>query len=54
MTEHDPIGPDDRDLDDGGLDLTPRVTEPGRTGRSGKRWGPLVVLVASSAWARSS
>lgn len=39
--------PDDRDLDDGGLDLTPRASEPaeGRRRRS-RRWLPLVVLVA--------
>ena len=24
--DHDDLGPDDRDLDDGGLDLTPRDT----------------------------
>lgn len=44
MTE---LGPDDRDLDDGGLDLTPRdagaVRRPRRS--SGRRWGALVVLV---------
>ena len=37
--------PDDRDLDDGGLDLTPRdvaATTARRAGR--RRWGPLVVL----------
>lgn len=40
------LGPDDRDLDEGGLDLTPRDATPGRTRRSsGRRWGALVVLV---------
>lgn len=37
--------PDDRDLDEGGLDLTPRADEPGRTSRATRRrWAPLVVL----------
>lgn len=37
--------PDDRDLDDGGLDLTPRDVAPGRLGRSARRrWAPLAVL----------
>lgn len=38
--------PDDRDLDDGGLDLTPRVTEPGAGRSARRRWAPVVVLVA--------
>lgn len=41
-------GPDDRDLDDGGLDLRPRTdgsTPPsGRSGRN-RPWGAIVVLV---------
>lgn len=40
-------GPDDRDLDDGGLDLTPRPVGdgPGRAGRRRRRrWVPLAVL----------
>lgn len=37
--------PDDRDLDEGGLDLTPRDLEAAAARRSGRRrWGPLVVL----------
>ena len=46
MSEHDPSRPDDRDLDDGGLDLTPRDTD--RTaGSSGgfRRRGAVVVLI---------
>ncbi len=40
-----PDEPDDRDLDDGGLDLTPRTATPGRVGRSARRrWAPLAVL----------
>ncbi len=40
-----PDGPDDRDLDDGGLDLTPRsVSAPGGRGL-GRRWGAVAVLV---------
>lgn len=39
--------PDDRDLDDGGLDLTPRDVEATAARRSAKRrWAPLVVLFA--------
>lgn len=39
--------PDDRDLDEGGLDLTPRDLEAAAARRSGRRrWGPLVVLGA--------
>ena len=39
--------PDDRDLDEGGLDLTPRDLEATAARRSGRRrWGPLVVLGA--------
>ena len=40
--------PDDRDLDEGGLDLTPRTDRPVRRARRGNRWvavGVLVVLV---------
>ncbi len=37
--------PDDRDLDDGGLDLTPRADAVARPVRSARRrWAPLVVL----------
>lgn len=37
--------PDDRDLDEGGLDLTPRAETPGRSSRgSRRRWLPLLVL----------
>lgn len=37
--------PDDRDLDEGGLDLTPRSGEPvTRTRSSRRRWAPVVVL----------
>jgi cytochrome c-type biogenesis protein CcmE len=37
--------PDDRDLDDGGLDLTPRSDAPVRAARTTRRkWAPLVVL----------
>ena len=46
---HDPTtdGPDDRDLDEGGLDLTPRDLEAAASRRrSGKRWVPLAVLGA--------
>ena len=38
--------PDDRDLDEGGLDLTPRADTPGRASRGKRRrWMPVVVLV---------
>jgi cytochrome c-type biogenesis protein CcmE len=41
-----PQGPDDRDLDDGGLDLTPRTDVPVARGRSARRrWAPIAVLV---------
>ncbi|MFN8018099.1 MAG: cytochrome c maturation protein CcmE [Acidimicrobiales bacterium] len=41
-----PDGPDDRDLDDGGLDLTPRATAPASPGRAARRrWAPIAVLV---------
>ncbi len=40
----DPSQPDDRDLDDGGLDLTPRTATPGRTRSARRRWAPLAVL----------
>lgn len=41
----DPTGPDDRDLDDGGLELTPRDT-PVAGSRSGfRRWGAVGILV---------
>jgi cytochrome c-type biogenesis protein CcmE len=37
--------PDDRDLDDGGLDLTPRADAPVRAARTKRRrWAPIVVL----------
>jgi cytochrome c-type biogenesis protein CcmE len=37
--------PDDRDLDDGGLDLTPREDAPVRAARtSRRRWAPIAVL----------
>jgi cytochrome c-type biogenesis protein CcmE len=39
--------PDDRDLDDGGLDLSPRSTAPAQGSRwRGRRWAPLAVLAA--------
>ena len=37
--------PDDRDLDDGGLDLTPRAHHGGRPARPRRKWGAIVVLV---------
>ena len=37
--------PDDRDLEDGGLDLTPRNLEAGRPARPRRKWGAIVVLV---------
>lgn len=38
--------PDDRDLDDGGLDLTPRSADaPRRRNPLGRRWGAIAVLV---------
>ncbi|MDQ6696093.1 MAG: cytochrome c maturation protein CcmE [Actinomycetota bacterium] len=37
--------PDDRDLDDGGLDLTPRAHDGGRSVRPRRKWGAIVVLV---------
>lgn len=40
-----PDQPDDRDLDEGGLDLTPRTGEGARARGNGRRWGALVVLV---------
>lgn len=44
-TPVNPDLPDDRDLDDGGLDLTPRdTTVAGRRGGV-RRWGAIVVLV---------
>jgi cytochrome c-type biogenesis protein CcmE len=37
--------PDDRDLDEGGLDLSPRGDAPVRTARTTRRrWAPIVVL----------
>ena len=40
-------GPDDRDLDEGGLDLTPRDLEAAASRRrGGKRWLPILVLAA--------
>lgn len=42
--------PDDRDLDDGGLDLTPRADRsPALRSRSSRRWGAIGVLVALGA-----
>ncbi|CAN5443437.1 hypothetical protein BH10ACT1_BH10ACT1_15480 [soil metagenome] len=39
------LGPDDRDLDDGGLDLTPRSdVGAGRTRSTARRWGAVAVL----------
>ncbi len=39
-------GPDDRDLDDGGLDLTPRTVSGSRTrSQASRRWGALAVLL---------
>lgn len=40
-----PDAPDDRDLDDGGLDLTPRATGPRGPVRTRRRWGSIAVLV---------
>lgn len=42
-----PGEPDDRDLDDGGLDLTPRPDGTGARPRraGGRRWGAIAVLV---------
>ncbi|QXC60948.1 cytochrome c maturation protein CcmE [Aquihabitans sp. G128] len=40
------LGPDDRDLDDGGLDLTPRADgTAARSRATGRRWGAVAVLV---------
>ena len=40
------LGPDDRDLDEGGLDLSPRNGAAVRARRGvGRRWGALAVLV---------
>jgi hypothetical protein len=47
-----PGEPDDRDLDEGGLDLTPRTDVAGRPpcrSRSARRWGAIAVLVALGA-----
>jgi cytochrome c-type biogenesis protein CcmE len=38
--------PDDRDLDEGGLDLTPRTSAADARRRPGRRWGAIAVLVA--------
>lgn len=38
-------GPDDRDLDDGGLDLTPRDAPVAPSRGSARRWGAIAVLV---------
>ena len=39
--------PDDRDLDEGGLDLTPRTAAaPARRSPVRRRWGAIAVLVA--------
>lgn len=49
-TSADAGGPDDRDLDDGGLDLTPRVIDGRRQRSPGvRRWGAIGVLVALGA-----
>jgi hypothetical protein len=46
-TQPPPEQPDDRDLDDGGLDLTPRADLPTSGTRvRRRRWAPLAVLVA--------
>ncbi len=47
VSDQTPDLPDDRDLDEGGLDLTPRAAGPaaGRS-RGGRRWLPLAVLGA--------
>jgi cytochrome c-type biogenesis protein CcmE len=37
--------PDDRDLEDGGLDLTPRTDRPAAPHRGRRRWGSIAVLV---------
>lgn len=37
-------GPDDRDLDDGGLDLTPREVSARPVRSARRRWAPLLVL----------
>jgi cytochrome c-type biogenesis protein CcmE len=56
VTDERPLhdGPDDRDLDEGGLDLTPRAAGPARTGSAGRRrWvavGVLVVLAGLLAF----
>lgn len=51
MTSRTPLGgepgldiPDDRDLDDGGLDLTPRSADAARPSRPRRKWGAVVVL----------
>ncbi len=42
--------PDDRDLDDGGLDLTPRADRPpALRSRSSRRWGAIGVLLVLGA-----
>ena len=43
--DHDDLGPDDRDLDDGGLDLTPRDTPVSGSRGNFRRWGAIGVLV---------
>lgn len=45
VNSQDPSVPDDRDLDDGGLDLTPRDTEAASSRRGLRRWGALGILV---------
>lgn len=43
--DHPAVGePDDRDLDDGGLDLSPRTGAEGSRSAKGRRWGALGVL----------
>ena len=45
--------PDDRDLDEGGLDLTPRTDRPVRRTRKGNRWvavGVLAVLLLGAGF----
>lgn len=57
MTPHDPNLPDDRDLDDGGLDLTPRDADASRRRSGVRRYGAvavlaiLVVAIGGVAWA---
>src|SRR5699024_10770890 len=45
VTPQDPNLPDDRDLDDGGLDLTPRETDTATRRRGIRRYGAIAALV---------